>query len=52
MGQTACMPRIAARDIDAYEPFVFDKLSKPSGIQDITSTVALSEIKSTRELPI
>jgi Lrp/AsnC family transcriptional regulator len=52
MGQTDFMLRIVARDIDAYERFFFDKLSKLAGIQEITSTVALSEIKSTHELPI
>lgn len=52
MGQTDFMLRIVARDIDAYERFFFEKLSKLPGIQEITSTVALSEIKSTSELPI
>jgi Lrp/AsnC family transcriptional regulator len=52
MGQTDFMLRIVARDIDAYERFFFEKLSKLPGIQEITSTVALSEIKSTTELPV
>lgn len=52
MGQTDFMLRIVATDIDAYEKFFFDKLSKLPGIQEITSTVALSEIKSTIELPL
>ena len=52
MGQTDFMLRIVAKDIDAYERFFFEKLSKLAGIQEITSTVALSEIKSTTELPI
>lgn len=52
MGTTDFMLRIVARDIDAYERFFFDKLSRLPGIQEITSTVALSEIKSTSELPI
>jgi Lrp/AsnC family transcriptional regulator len=52
MGKTDFMLRIVARDIDAYERFFFDKLSRLPGIQEITSTVALSEIKSTSELPI
>ncbi len=52
MGQTDFMLRIVAKDIDAYERFFFEKLSKLPGIQEITSTVALSEIKSTIELPI
>jgi len=52
MGTTDFMLRIVARDIDAYERFFFDKLSRLPGVQEITSTVALSEIKSTSELPI
>jgi len=52
MGQTDFMLRIVAKDIDAYERFFFEKLSKLPGIQEITSTVALSEIKSTLQLPI
>lgn len=52
MGTTDFMLRIVARDIDAYERFFFDQLSKLPGVQEINSTVALSEIKSTNELPI
>lgn len=52
MGNTDFMLRIVARDIDAYERFFFDRLSKLPGIQEITSTVALSEIKASSELPI
>lgn len=52
MGKTDFMLRIVAIDIEAYERFFFDKLSKLPGVQEITSTVALSEIKSTSVLPI
>ena len=52
VGQIDFMLRIVATDIDAYEKFFFDKLSKLPGIQEINSTVALSEIKSTHELPV
>lgn len=52
MGTTDFMLRIVAVDIEAYERFFFDKLSKLPGVQEITSTVALSEIKSTSILPI
>lgn len=44
--------RIVARDIEAYERFFFDKLSRVPGVQEINSMVALSEIKSTTALPI
>jgi Lrp/AsnC family transcriptional regulator len=46
------MLRIVTKDIEAYERFFFDTLSKVSGVQEITSMVALSEIKSTTELPL
>ena len=52
LGQTDFMLRIVATDIDAYERFFFEKLSKLPGIHEITSTIALSEIKSTLELPL
>ena len=51
MGTMDFMLRVVTRDIDAYERFFFDKLSRLHGIQEITSTVAFSEIKSTEELP-
>lgn len=52
MGTMDFMLRIVAKDIDAYERFFFEQLSKLPGVQEINSTVALSEIKSTTELPI
>lgn len=52
MGNIDFLLRIVAADIDAYEKFFFDKLSAVPGIQEITSSIALSEIKHTRELPI
>lgn len=52
MGGMDFMLRIVARDIEAYERFFFERLSKLAGIQEINSTVALSEIKSTSELPL
>ena len=52
MGTTDFMLRIVTEDIDAYERFFFDQLSKLPGVQEINSTVALSQIKSTTELPL
>lgn len=52
MGPVDFMLRIVAKDINAYERFFFQKLSQVPGIQEINSTVALSEIKSTTELPL
>ena len=52
MGSVDFMIRIVTTDIDAYERFFFDKLSRIPGIQEISSMVALSEIKSTTALPL
>ncbi len=52
MGSVDFMLRIVAKDIEAYERFFFDKLSQVAGVQEINSTVALSEIKSTTALPL
>src|SRR3546814_14247564 len=52
MGVFDFMLRIVAADIDAYERFFFTKLSKLPGVQEINSTVALSEVEATTALPI
>lgn len=52
MGSVDFMLRIVARDIEAYEQFFFNKLSRVPGVQEINSMVALSEIKSTTQLPL
>ena len=52
MGSVDFMLRIVAADIEAYERFFFEKLSRLPGVQEINSTVALSEIKSTTALPL
>ncbi len=52
MGTVDFLLRIVARDIEDYERFFFDKLSQLPGVQEINSTVALSEIKATVALPI
>jgi Lrp/AsnC family transcriptional regulator len=52
MGPMDFLLRIVKKDIEAYERFFFEKLSKLPGIQEINSIVALSEIKSTTALPL
>ncbi|GAA0304239.1 Lrp/AsnC family transcriptional regulator [Sphingomonas oligophenolica] len=52
MGTVDFLLRIITRDIEAYERFFFEKLSRVPGVQEINSMVALSEIKSTTELPM
>lgn len=52
MGSVDFLLRIVTQDIEAYERFFFEKLSLVPGIQEVNSTVALSEIKSTTSLPL
>lgn len=52
MGPVDFMLRVVAADIEAYERFFFEKLSRLPGVQEINSTVALSEIKWTTALPV
>ena len=52
MGSVDFLMRIVAQDIEAYERFFFDKLSRVPGVQEVVSTVALSEIKSTTVLTV
>lgn len=52
MGSVDFLLRIVATDIEAYEHFFFNSLSQLPGVQEVNSTVALSEIKATTALPI
>jgi Lrp/AsnC family transcriptional regulator len=52
MGSVDFLIRVVASDIEAYERFFFNRLSQLPGVQEVNSTVALSEIKATTALPI
>ena len=52
LGQSDFLIRIVARDVDGYDQFFRQHLSQLPGVQDITSSVALSEVKYSTELPI
>jgi Lrp/AsnC family transcriptional regulator len=52
MGPADFLLKIVTQDINAYERFFFQRLSALDGVQDITSAVALSEIKAPSGLPI
>ncbi len=52
MGSVDFLLRIVAPDVEAYETFFFEKLSRLPGVQEITSSMALSEIKNTTVLPV
>ena len=52
VGNVDFLLRIVATDIEAYERFFFDELSNLPGVREITSSIALSEIKHTTALPL
>ncbi len=52
LGNVDFLLRIVAKDIKAYEQFFFEKLSQLPGIQEVTSSIVLSDIKHTTALPI
>jgi Lrp/AsnC family transcriptional regulator len=52
LGQVDFLLRIVAEDIKAYEQFFFEKLSQLPGIQEVTSSIVLSDIKHTTALPL
>lgn len=44
--------RVVTKDMEAYEKFYFDKLSRLPNIREVNSCVAALEIKSTTALPL
>lgn len=52
MGTVDFLLRVITVDIESYESLFFEKLSRLPGVQEITSSIALSEIKNSTALPI
>ena len=52
LGNMDFLLRIVTEDIKAYEQFFFEKLSQLPGIQEVNSSIVLSDIKHTTVLPI
>ena len=52
LGQVDFLLRIVAEDIKAYEQFFFEKLSQLPGIQEVNSSIVLSDIKHSTALPV
>lgn len=52
MGDMDFMLKILTRDIYAYERFFFSHLSQLPGVQEVNSSIAMSNIKMTSELPL
>jgi Lrp/AsnC family transcriptional regulator len=52
MGRVDFLLRVVTEDIEQYERFLYEKLTFLPGVQDLNSSVALSDIKSTTALPL
>lgn len=52
LGPVDLLLRIVAKDIEAYEKFFSERLSRLPMVQEVNSMIALSEIKSSTVLPI
>lgn len=52
LGQVDFLLRIVTTDIAGYEKLYRDQLAKLPGLQELNSSVAMSEVKRTTELPI
>ncbi|MDJ0917382.1 MAG: Lrp/AsnC family transcriptional regulator [Woeseiaceae bacterium] len=52
LGNVDFLLRVVTEDIKAYEQFFFEKLSQLEGIQEVNSSIVLSETKHSSVLPI
>ncbi len=52
LGNVDYLLRIVTEDIKAYERFFFEKLSQLDGIQEVNSSIVLTDVKHTTVLPI
>jgi Lrp/AsnC family transcriptional regulator len=51
-GERDIMMKIIAESLDWYQKFIFRVILKLPGVQDVQSTVTLSEIKQTTAIPV
>ncbi len=52
LGHVDFLLRIVTPDIEAYERFFFERLSQLPDVQEVTSSIAMTEAKHTTALPI
>ncbi|MCC5980151.1 MAG: Lrp/AsnC family transcriptional regulator [Oceanicaulis sp.] len=52
LGERDALIKVLAPDIRWYQDFIFQRILKLPGVQDISSIVALSEMKNTTALPV
>ena len=51
-GQKDYLLRVVVRDLDAYERFIKDKLTRVRGIASIETSFALTQVKRSEPLPL
>lgn len=52
LGNVDFLLRVVTEDIKAYEQFFFEKLSQLPGIQEINSSIVMSDVKHSNVLPL
>lgn len=52
LGSIDVLLKIATPSIDYYESFFYERLSQLPAVREVTSSVVLTEIKNTSELPL
>lgn len=52
MGETDFLLKVVTRDVDSYETFLRDHLSCLPAVQEVQSSMALTNVKSTTRLPL
>lgn len=52
MGAVDFLLKIVTRDVASYERFLREKLSRIPAVQEIRSSIALTSVKETTELPL
>lgn len=52
LGSLDVLLKIAVPSIEYYESFFYERLSQLPAVREVTSSVVMSEIKNTRELPL
>lgn len=52
MGDIDFILKVQVRDVQAYEEFFWNRLSKISGVREISSSIALTAVKNTTSIPV
>ena len=52
LGERDVMIKVVAPDIKWYQEFIFNTILKLPGVEDVSSIVALSQMKNTTALPV